>query len=78
MKAPKKACPVIMQQRDRRRYVLAFNHPTAGKQFVKGTIEAGESPLDGAIRELKEESGLDADVPLIPLGKTHIGENDEP
>ena len=72
MKTPGKACPIVMQQRDKKRYVLAFTHPTAGKQFVKGTIEADESPLDGAVRELKEESGLDANVPLIPLGKTNI------
>ena len=78
MKAPGKACPIVIQQRDKKRYVLAFIHPTAGMQFVKGTIEANEDPLDGAIRELKEESGLDANVPLIPLGKTNIGENAEP
>ncbi len=37
---------------------LAFRHPQAGKQLVKGTIEAIEKPQDAARRELAEESGI--------------------
>ncbi|WP_410001350.1 NUDIX domain-containing protein [Rhizobium leguminosarum] len=38
--------------------ILAFTHPSAGNQFVKGTVEEGERPQDAAARELREESGL--------------------
>ena len=40
---------------------MAFQHPLAGKQLVKGTIEAGESAKPAAARELCEESGLRLD-----------------
>ncbi|MGZ9720287.1 NUDIX domain-containing protein [Rhizobium miluonense] len=33
-------------------------HRSAGKQFVKGTIEINETPVDAAKHELWEESGL--------------------
>jgi 8-oxo-dGTP pyrophosphatase MutT (NUDIX family) len=38
--------------------VLAFRHPAAGIQLVKGTIEVGETAGDAALRELAEESGI--------------------
>jgi 8-oxo-dGTP pyrophosphatase MutT (NUDIX family) len=51
--------------------VLAFAHPRAGLQLVKGTIEAGESPEQAALRELREEAGLDgrcvADLGLLDV-----------
>lgn len=72
---PEKACPIVLRLWDGRPEVLAFTHPSAGKQFVKGTVEVGESPLDAATRELWEESGLRADEPLVFLGTHAIGEN---
>lgn len=38
--------------------ILAFQHPLAGFQLVKGTIEQGEKPAEAAVRELTEESGI--------------------
>lgn len=38
--------------------ILVFRHPKAGTQLVKGSVEAGESASDAALRELVEESGL--------------------
>lgn len=38
--------------------ILAFQHPLAGFQLVKGTIEPNENPREAAIRELEEESGI--------------------
>lgn len=35
--------------------VLAFEHPSGGRQLVKGTIEPGEAPEEAAVRELFEE-----------------------
>ncbi|MCG2591513.1 NUDIX domain-containing protein [Ramlibacter sp. XY19] len=38
--------------------MLAFAHPLAGLQLVKGTIEPGETVEAAALRELREESGI--------------------
>jgi 8-oxo-dGTP pyrophosphatase MutT (NUDIX family) len=53
-----KTCPVILRTIDGRRQVLAFVHPIAGCQFVKGSITSGETPDHAARRELFEESGI--------------------
>lgn len=53
--------------------VLSFLHPLAGRQFIKGTLEAGEDPTDGARRELQEESGLSLPASPILLGRHMIG-----
>ncbi|MFQ6547945.1 NUDIX domain-containing protein [Aestuariibius sp. 2305UL40-4] len=47
--------------------ILAFRHPLAGLQLVKGTIEAGEDPGAAACRELAEECGLVAVGPPVFL-----------
>ena len=73
MKEINKACPVVVRRRNGRHEVLAFVHPNAGMQFIKGTIEIGESPLCAARRELREESGLVATSAPIALGKMAIG-----
>jgi 8-oxo-dGTP pyrophosphatase MutT (NUDIX family) len=58
-----KVCPVILRQREVIE-ILAFEHPLAGFQLVKGSVETGESPTSAAVRELYEESGiLNASVP---------------
>ena len=54
------ACPVVLSRKDDRLTILAFRHPLAGLQLVKGTIEPGETPAEAACRELTEESGLNA------------------
>lgn len=38
--------------------LLAFIHPEAGCQIVKGTREHGEKVSDACVRELHEEAGL--------------------
>ncbi len=38
--------------------ILAFHHPLAGDQLIKGTIEKGESAEIAVLRELAEESGI--------------------
>lgn len=50
-----KACPVVMRAG---RDILAFRHPLAGLQLVKGGIAPSEPPAKAAERELHEESGL--------------------
>lgn len=68
-----KACPVVFRATKKQIEVLAFNHPSAGKQFVKGTIESGETPRAAAERELREESGISVRSPLIFLGTHEVG-----
>ncbi|EJM18510.1 hypothetical protein PMI21_02082 [Pseudomonas sp. GM18] len=53
-----KACPVVLRTIHGIVHSLAFKHPVAGYQFVKGTIESGESLPNAAVRELSEESGI--------------------
>jgi 8-oxo-dGTP pyrophosphatase MutT (NUDIX family) len=70
-----KACPVLLRQRqntnERQLEVLAFRHPLAGLQLVKGTIEPGELPAHAALRELWEEAGIEARV-MSQLGTQTI------
>lgn len=62
-----KACPIVVRQRNGLQ-ILAFEHPLAGLQLVKGSVETGESCADAALRELYEESGIMASAVLADLG----------
>lgn len=55
---PGKACPVVLRRRNGRLELLAFRHPLAGLQIVKGGVEAGESLGTACERELAEEAGI--------------------
>jgi 8-oxo-dGTP pyrophosphatase MutT (NUDIX family) len=76
MPGESKACPVVVRGVSGRQDVLAFRHPLAGKQLVKGTVEAGETIEDAAIRELFEESGLPGEV-IKFLGPLYMREADQ-
>lgn len=52
-----RACPVLFRDSSMRQ-ILAFEHPSAGIQLVKGRIERGEDSRSAALRELEEESGI--------------------
>ncbi|WP_280191042.1 NUDIX hydrolase [Delftia sp. PS-11] len=73
---PNKACPVIIRDQGCIE-ILAFEHPLAGFQLVKGTIEPGENSRDAALRELREESGLHASKVVADLGTWLSGYNDQ-
>ena len=49
----------IYVTRNEDRDLLVFDHPIAGTQIPKGTLEPGEEPMLGARRELLEESGIE-------------------
>ena len=53
-----KAAPVLFRNVSACREILVFEHPIAGVQLIKGTVEPGESPGAAAIRELAEEAGI--------------------
>ena len=70
-----KVCPVVLRPNGKSPEVLAFEHPLAGHQLIKGTIESDESAEQAAIREFAEESGInDAEV-LSHLGTWRYNEN---
>lgn len=62
-----KACAVVLRDRGVLE-ILAFEHPLAGLQLVKGSVEAGESTCATAVRELMEEAGIQA------TAKRNLGE----
>ena len=67
-----KACPVVFRDSSMQQ-ILAFEHPQAGRQLVKGRIEPGENARAAALRELAEEAGI-ADVGIATdLGTWHSG-----
>jgi 8-oxo-dGTP diphosphatase len=55
-----KVVPVVRRRRGADFEVLAFQHPLAGRQLVKGGLEQHESLERAAERELHEEAGLKA------------------
>lgn len=57
----KKIVPVVLRHQQQGLEILAFRHPLAGTQLVKGTIEQDEKHEQAAVRELFEESGLVAE-----------------
>ncbi|WP_422422450.1 NUDIX hydrolase [Pseudomonas sp. GZD-222] len=73
---PNKACPVILRHSPGPS-ILLFQHPLAGVQLVKGTIENRETPAQAALRELKEESGIDSATVVTDLGCWDAGYLDQ-
>src|SRR5690606_26500353 len=61
-----KLCPYLLRGTGAAREILAFRHPFAGWQLVKGTRETDEAVVAGALRELAEESGLVGNVAKGP------------
>lgn len=75
--SPNKSCPVVLRCNNSIVEILAFRHPIAGNQLVKGTIEQGESAHQAAIRELREEAGLlNANI-IGDLGTWETGYQDQ-
>lgn len=63
-----KAVPIVLRTVLGQIEILVFEHPLAGVQLVKGTVEAGERPASAAVRELAEESGLTGVAETTSLG----------
>lgn len=60
------------------RIALIQNRWTDGWFLPGGEVEVGESPEEAALREVREETGLDATIesPLVVLDQTYISEED--
>ncbi|MBO9576299.1 MAG: NUDIX domain-containing protein [Sphingobium sp.] len=80
MRTIDKAVAAVIRETDGRAQLLVFQHPTAGVQLPKGTIEPDESIALATLRELEEESGLTLDGPphyigtwerVVRAGETH-------
>ena len=74
MSSADKACPVVFRDPSLQQ-ILAFEHPQAGRQLVKGRIEPGESARLAALRELAEESGIGDMAIATDLGTWDSGHN---
>ncbi len=68
-----KVCPVLIRLKDDEWQILAFHHPLAGDQLVKGTIEIGEAAQIAVLRELAEESGIGSAFIVKNLGVWESG-----
>lgn len=53
-----KACACVVRGAGDLAELLVFDHPTAGTQLPKGTVEPREQPAQAVLRELAEETGL--------------------
>lgn len=62
-----KACPVVVRQKQGCLEILAFRHPIAGCQLVKGSIEAGEDAGRAALRELCQDAGINSFLGTIQV-----------
>jgi 8-oxo-dGTP pyrophosphatase MutT (NUDIX family) len=67
-----KVCLVILRSSNLRVELLAFQHPVAGKQLIKGSVKPNEDLATAAARELREESGIKA-APTQYLGNAVVG-----
>jgi len=53
---------ILFRVVDGERLYLLLHYPHGHWDFVKGKIEEGESKQEAALRELEEETGLQADI----------------
>ncbi len=72
-----KVCPVILRKQGDTWQILAFKHPKAGTQLIKGTLEAGEQPETAVLRELAEESGIEQAAVVEKIGEFDIHETEQ-
>jgi 8-oxo-dGTP pyrophosphatase MutT (NUDIX family) len=71
----RKAVACVVRGAPPRAEILVFDHPVAGTQIPKGTMDEGEGVVDAALRELHEESGVRDVVPVGVVGEwaRHVG-----
>lgn len=55
-----KSCGAVLTDDDGK--ILLLKHREGNWDFPKGHVEEGESEIETALREIKEETGLDAEI----------------
>ena len=78
MKTVHKAVAVVVRTRDAILELLVFQHPLAGIQIPKGTVEPGETIEAATLRELHEESGIRLNDPPKSIGTCELVVSDAP
>lgn len=61
----KRVSVYVTRERERRTELLVFDHrgmPEAGTQVPAGRVDAHESLKEGAVREVREETGLEVEI----------------
>lgn len=66
-----KVCACVWRGQPEAPELLVFEHPQAGYQIVKGSLEGDEDPGLAALRELEEEAGLQLQNPGLAIGSLH-------
>lgn len=62
MQTIKKAGAVIQHPEDSSQFLIIYRKKYQDWSFPKGHVEEGESDIDAARREVKEETGLDTEL----------------
>lgn len=62
MKTERSCGAVIYRIVDRQALFLVLRHAAGHWSFAKGHVEPGESEVETALREIKEETGLDVSI----------------
>ena len=65
------ACPILARQSENGLEILAFRHPFAGTQLVRGLIKDDENLQEAATRALIETSGISINGAPLSLGTSN-------
>ncbi len=63
MKKEKSCGALVFYLKENKEQILLIKHSNSGHwSFPKGHVEAGETEVETAVREIKEETGVDANI----------------
>ena len=63
MRKEKSCGAIVFYLKENKEQILLIKHSNSGHwSFPKGHVEAGETEVETAVREIKEETGVDANI----------------